>query len=522
MEKTMGNIYGGLIAAIIALPLAIAFGIASGLGAQSGIYGAVFLGFFAALFGGTKTQISGPTGPMTVVAATVIASFSDNLSLVLGVFFLAGIFQILFGLIKLGKLVKFIPYPVISGFMNGIGLIIILLQINVALGVSGESSVVATLWKLPQTFAHTDLTSLILTIGTLAVVFLTPSSITTKVPSPLIALVLFSLVAYVMKLDVVYVSNIPSGLPEFIMPSFDINMFSFMLTSALTLALLGTIDSLLTSIVADSISNDKHDSNKELIGQGIGNTIASLFGGLPGAGATMRTVINIKSGATGRLSGVIHAVILLMILLVFSPLASMIPMPVLAGILIKVGFDILDYRMIRQFKVAPKYDLLVMLVVLGLTLFVDLIIAVGSGVVLASFLIINRLIQESHVNISPFEDIDKKYADRITKDGVRIVNINGPFFFGSTSQIIEDVEKVYDVKNVIIDCSHTSFMDLSAVYALSDSILKIHDLGGTVYLVSGEERKEKLLNLGIEKFLPQDNIVADQETACMLIAQQAG
>jgi SulP family sulfate permease len=163
-----------------------------------------------------------------------------------------------------------------------------------------------------------------------------------------------------------------------------------------------------------------------------------------------------------------------------------------------------------------------MLVVLGLTLFVDLIIAVGSGVVLASFLIINRLIQESHVNISPFEDIDKKYADRITKDGVRIVNINGPFFFGSTSQIIEDVEKVYDVKNVIIDCSHTSFMDLSAVYALSDSILKIHDLGSTVYLVAGEERKDKLLNLGIEKFLPQDNIVADQETACMLIAQQVG
>ena len=193
-------------------------------------------------------------------------------------------------------------------------------------------------------------------------------------------------------------------------------------------------------------------------------------------------------------------------------------MPVLAGILIKVGFDILDYRMLKQFKVAPKYDLLVMAVVLGLTLFVDLIVAVGSGVVLASFLIINRLIQESHVDISG--DIDKKYEDRITKDGVRIVNIRGPFFFGSTSQIIEDVEKVYDVKNVIIDCSHTSFMDLSAVYALSDSILKIHGLGGTVYLVSGKERKEKLLNLGIEKFLPRENIVANQETACMLIAQQ--
>ena len=516
----MGNIYGGLIAAIIALPLAIAFGIASGLGAQAGIYGAIFLGFFAALFGGTKTQISGPTGPMTVVSATVIASFSDNLSLVFGVFFLAGIFQILFGLIKLGKLVKFIPYPVISGFMNGIGLIIIILQINVALGVAGESSVVTTLWKLPQTFSHIDFASLILTAATLAIVFFTPSSISTKVPSPLIALLLFSSVAYIMKLEVAYVSNIPSGLPEFVMPSFDIGILSFMLTSAVTLALLGTIDSLLTSIVADSISKDKHDSNKELIGQGIGNTIASLFGGLPGAGATMRTVINIKSGATGRLSGVVHAVMLLLILLIFAPLASKIPMPVLAGILIKVGLDILDYRMLRQFKVAPKYDLLVMLVVLGLTLFVDLIIAVGSGVVLASFLIINRLIQESHVDISSYEDIDKKYEDRITKDGVRIVNIKGPFFFGSTSQIIEDVEKVYDVKNVIIDCSHTSFMDLSAVYALSDSILKIHGLGSSVYLVAGKERKEKLLNLGIEEFLPQENIVIDQETACRLIAQQ--
>ena len=509
----MGNIYGGIVAAIIALPLAIAFGIASGLGAQAGIYGAIVLGFFAALFGGTKTQISGPTGPMTVVAATVITAFSDNISVVFGVFLLAGIIQIIFGLLKFGKFVKFIPYPVISGFMNGIGTIIIILQLNVIFGAEIESSIINTLVSLPDTFANLDMVSFVLSLVTLAILFLTPSVIAKKIPPTLIALVVLSLGAYYLKLDVAYVSNIPTGLPDFVVPSFDLSLFSFMLTSAITLAILGTIDSLLTSLVADSISKTKHNSNKELIGQGIGNALASFVGGLPGAGATMRTVVNIKSGATSNISGIIHAVILLLILLVFAPLASHIPMPVLAGILIKVGFDIIDHKLLKQLKIAPKQDISVMFVVFALTVFVDLIVAVGSGVVISSFMIINRLMKQSSVDTQDHANIDEEYDDRLTGEGIRVINIRGPFFFGSISRIIDIVDEVYDVQNVVIDCTHISFMDLSAVYALTETIIKIKDSGSTVHIVANGEIEANLIRLGIFEFIKKDELQTSQKKA---------
>lgn len=513
----MGNIYGGIVAAIIALPLAIAFGIASGLGAEAGIYGAVVLGFFAALFGGTKTQISGPTGPMTVVSATVITAFSENISVVFGVFLLAGLFQILFGLLKFGKFVKFIPYPVISGFMNGIGTIIIILQISVIFGSEIKNSIVNTFISLPNILTNIDITSVVLSVGTLVILFLTPKAVAKKVPPTLIALVILSFIAQFMSLDVAYVSNIPTGLPEFVMPSFDLSLLSFMLTSAITLAILGTIDSLLTSLVADSITKTKHDSNKELIGQGIGNSLAAFMGGIPGAGATMRTVVNIKSGASSNISGMIHAVVLLLILLVFAPYASMIPMPVLAGILVKVGLDILDYKMLKQLKIAPKQDVSIMIIVFILTVFVDLIVAVGAGVVLSSFLIINRLLNQSSVDTNIYEDIDDEHDDRITNEGIRIINIRGPFFFGSISRIIDSVDEVYDVKNIVIDCSRTSFMDLSAVYALSEVIVKIKDTGCDVFIVADGEIRSKLLRLGILEFISRQDIQTTQEKAIQRI-----
>ncbi len=509
----MGNIYGGIVAAIIALPLAIAFGITSGLGAAAGIYGAIFLGFLAALFGGTKTQISGPTGPMTVVSASVIAQFSDNHALIFGVFFLAGVFQIALGLLRIGKLIRFIPYPVISGFMTGIGIIIIVLQINVAFGLPTDKSVLGTLGALPSTVMNMDIISLLLTLSTLLMLLLIPKSIDEKLPSPLTALILLSAAAHFLHLDVAYVSNIPRGLPHFTLPEFDTNTLFFMINSALTLALLGAIDSLLTSIVADSMSQDKHNSNKELIGQGIGNTVASLFGGLPGAGATMRTVINIKSGATQKSSGMIHAVFLLMTLFIFAPLAAKIPMPVLAGILIKVGIDILDYKMLKQINIIPKHDLLVMTLVFLLTIFVDLIIAVGAGVVLASFLIINQLVHKSHVDVRDYDGSPHSPDTPISGEDIRIVKINGPFFFGSISPIIKSIEKVCDFKNVIIDCSNVLLMDLSAIYALSDSIFKLNDRGGKTYIVADEKRRQQLLKFGIMDFVPQENILPSQKLA---------
>jgi SulP family sulfate permease len=513
MRIAIGNLYGGIVAAIIALPLAIAFGMASGLGATAGLYGAIFLGFFAAALGGTKTQISGPTGPMTVVVASMVPVFAQNPALIFGTFALAGAIQVFFGLLRLGSLVRYIPYPVISGFMNGIGVIIIVLQLNTALGVAGSSSVIATLLSLPSALMQVNPTALIVALVSLAVVLWTPMRISKIVPSPLIALVLLTLVCQLAEIDVATVSDIPTGLPEFTVPAFSLEQLSFMLTFALTLAVLGSIDSLLTSLVADSVSHDKHDSNRELVGQGIGNTIASFFGGLPGAGATMRTVINIKSGATGRVSGMIHAAVLLLILLALAPLAEYIPLPVLSGILIKVGLDILDYRMLAQLKNAPRHDLAVMVAVFVLTVFVDLIIAVGIGIVLASFLIIHRLAKEAKVDISGIEELAEGTGDRITDEGIRIVNITGAFFFGSTSQIIERVEKVFAVKSVIIDCSRVPFMDLSAVYALSDTVSRLTSAGSQVYLVADEGRKTKLLNLGICDCVDEANILPTQEAA---------
>ncbi|MFT7823710.1 MAG: SulP family inorganic anion transporter [Sulfurimonas sp.] len=516
----MNNILSGLTSSIIALPLAIAFGISSGLGASAGIYGAVFLGFFASLFGGTKTQISGPTGPMTVISASVAAAFGANLSLIFTTFLLAGLFQVALGLLKVGKFVRFIPYPVISGFMNGIGMIIIILQINVALGSEAKSSIIKAIASIPQSLMNISFQSLLLTLVTLAILYLSPRRITEKLPSPLIALVLVSLIAYLLHLDVSYVSDIPTGLPTIGGFGFDPASISFMVISAMTLAVLGTIDSLLTSLVADSLTGDKHDSNKELIGQGLGNMIASLFGGLPGAGATMRTVTNIKSGATGKTSGMVHSVFLLLILLVFAPLASKIPMPVLAGILIKVGMDIFDYKMLKQLKILPKYDVSVMLIVFFLTVFVDLIVAAGIGVVLSAFLIIHRLVQESEVNIAA-EETKENRDDRMVKDGiVRIVNIKGPFFFGSTSYILDKVDKMYDVENVVLDCSSVSFMDLSAIYALSESIEKLKHRDSEVYIVADGKRKEKLIKLGIGKIIHTDDIVDSQLRALRRIKEK--
>ncbi len=517
----MKNILSGLTVSIIALPLAIAFGISSGLGAGAGIYGAIFLGFFASLFGGTKTQISGPTGPMTVISASVIAAFSGNLGMIFTTFLLAGFFQIVLGLLRIGKFVQFIPYPVISGFMNGIGMIIILLQLNIALGLDADSSVIKALAHLPQSIISLNPYALFLTAATLAILYFLPKKITNIIPSPLIALVLLSVVAYLFHLDVSYVNDIPTGLPTFVELGFEIESLSFILVSALTLAVLGTIDSLLTSLVADSLTKDKHDSNRELVGQGIGNMVAALFGGLPGAGATMRTVANIKSGATSTLSGMAHSVFLLLILLVFAPLAGQIPMPVLAGILIKVGFDIFDYKMLKQMKILPKYDVSIMIAVFVLTVFVDLIVAVGVGVVLSAFLIIHRLVKESEVNIAG-EEVDENKDDRIVKEGVvRIVNIKGPFFFGSTSFILDKVDKIYNVENVVLDCSLVSFMDLSAIYALSETIEKLKSSGSEVYIVADEKRKEKLLKLGIGQIINVENIVDSQIRALRAIKENA-
>lgn len=489
--KLKQNLFGGLTAAVIALPLGLAFGVSSGLGATAGIYGAIIVGFFASLFGGTPTQISGPTGPMTVVMAAAAVSLGGDLQLIATTIVLAGLFQILFGVFRIGQFVRYIPYPVISGFMSGIGIIIIILQINPLLGLETDSSIMHILTSLPSKIMDFNSSALMITIATLAIMFFTPSKINKIIPSPLIALFVLSPIAVIMKLDVDTIGHIPSTLPDMIMPSIDWINAKLVVTLAFTLAVLGMIDTLLTSIVADSITGTKHKSNKELIAQGIGNSIAGLFGAIPGAGATMRTVINIKSGGTNRLSGIIHSLVLLMVVLFLAPIASQIPMAVLAGILIKVGIDILDYRFIRVWRQSPKYDLIVMLVVFFVTVFIDLITAVGVGIVLSSLLIAYRMTRETKITVTDKNDRLKYDLD----DDTRLLIINGAFFFGSSTAFEKGVSKALDTKKFIIDISRIPFIDLTAIFTLKDLVARLKKRGIQVYIVATQKEQKQLLSL---------------------------
>lgn len=504
-----GDISGGLTAGIVALPISLAFGLASGLGASAGLYGAIFLSFVAALFGGTKTQISGPTGPMTVVIASVVLVLEKDMSLIVGVFVLTGVFQIVFGLLKVGKFVKFIPYPVISGFMNGVGLIIIILQIAPLLGNEGQANTIGAILSLGSVLGSINIQSAILGVSSLAIIYLVPKKISAIIPSPLLALILLTLVSIGLNFDVKTIGEIPSSLPSLVMPNLlDFSKISLMVSYAAMLALLGSIDSLLTSLVADSITKTKHNSNRELFGQGLGNIVAGFFGGIVGAGATMRTVTNIKTGGTSRLSGVVSSLFLVLMVLVLGGFVSKIPLAVLSGILIKVGLDILDYRLLKNIKHAPLHDLSVMILVFSLTVFVDLTFAVGIGIVASSLLLVYRISKEANVKLE-----DEEAGLDITKNGVRVISINGAFFFGSTSQIIERASDLIDLNVLVIDISNVPFIDLSASYALEEMIQNQTKKEIVVYLILNQKQRQERALQPIIKLLGKEKIYLSRKEA---------
>lgn len=509
-----GDIFGGITAAVIALPLALAFGVASGAGAVAGLYGAVALGFMASLFGGTPSQISGPTGPMTVVVASAVVIFNNDVSAVMGVVCLTGIFQIVFGFCKIGKYVRYIPYPVISGFMSGIGMIIMILQINPFLGVAGFGSVPATLAHLPQTLSGMNMQALMIAGVTLGIVFLWPKKLTRIIPSPLVALVLVTWLSIALNLDIRTIGDIPATLPEIRIPGFDPSRLRQIVTLGFTLALLGSIDTLLTSLVADSITRTRHNPNRELIGQGVGNTLAAFIGGIPGAGATMRTVVNIKSGGQTRLSGMLHAVFLLAIMLFFAPLASRIPLALLAGILMKVGIDILDYKFLKIIKNVPKNDLIIMITVFVLTVFVDLIMAVGVGIVLASLLIVHRISRQADVQLSYHKDHDTHLENR----EIRVLDIDGAFFFGSAAIFEDKVHQILDTRCLVINCLNVPFMDISAIFALQEMVLKLTAGQVETRLVVDKTHLENILRVDKDGVFDRNSFYPSLEQAVRSIS----
>ncbi|MDA0305498.1 MAG: SulP family inorganic anion transporter [Proteobacteria bacterium] len=508
-DNIRGDIFGGLTAAVVALPLALAFGVASGAGPVSGLYGAIIVGFFAAIFGGTPSQVSGPTGPMTVVMAVIIARYIDQPAMAFSVVVMGGMFQIMFGALRLGRYINLVPFPVVSGFMTGIGCIIIVLQLAPFLGLSHPGAgVVSSLAHLPGDIAAVNWQAALIAAVTLGIVCFMPDTLNRILPSPLVALVVGTVFVWALLPDVPVIGAIPMGLPEPRMPVFNWQALVDMTGSALVLALLGSIDSLLTSLVADGVTRTHHESDRELVGQGIGNMLAGLFGAIPGAGATMRTVVNVRAGGRTPISGATHALVLLAIVLGLGPLASKIPHAVLAGILIKVGFDIIDWGYLKRLPHAPKAGVVIMLVVLGLTVFVDLIVAVSVGIVAASLLFVKRMTDLQLKNVRsgadglPYDKPEKEILDRHA-DEIMIYHISGPMNFGAAKGISKQIIVSTDFKVLILDLTDVTFIDTSASMAIEEIFVNASGLGLEVILIgiSGGV-KETLERLGVTKVIP--------------------
>ncbi|WP_298779270.1 SulP family inorganic anion transporter [uncultured Polaribacter sp.] len=592
-----GDAFGGITAGIVALPLALAFGVSSGLGPSAGLYGAIFISFFAALFGGTNTQISGPTAPMTAVSMVVIAGIiasndgdvSKALPAILTVFLLAGLFQIGLGLIGLGKYIRYIPYPVVSGFMTAIGVIILLTQVLPSLGyypkedveyvqkfkpqaeevilenilkeeagegilvlenfketisraekitskdILKESQILAAketsgalgaLKAFPRAIQKINWLELLLALGTILIIY-GFKRITTKVPSTLVALVVMSGIAFGFDLPYKAIQEIPSGIPQIkwaIFSDFSLNSITPYIFTALTLSLLGAIDSLLTSVVADNMTKTKHKPNRELVGQGIGNSIAALFGGIPGAGATIRTVVNINAGGKTKLSGMIAGVMLLIIMLGLGPVASKIPAAVLAGILITVGIGVMDYKGLKAIPTLPKdiklgpiklsSEVLIMMVVLLLSTFWNLVYAVGIGLVIASLMFMKKIgdltAERSDVKTLKEEAwADESGFPKNLIEEVFIKHIKGPLFFGSTSDFQALSQQIPDsAKTVIMRLGRMQYMDQSGLYAMEDMLQDLKTKNVDVLFVNLLKQPRYMMERIdiIPDFIPKEHI----------------
>jgi SulP family sulfate permease len=529
-QHLKGDIFGGLTAAVIALPLALAFGVSSGAGAIAGVYGAIFVGFFAALFGGTATQISGPTGPMSVVMALVftqlIGSHPDTgLVLAFTCVILAGLFQILFGLLKLGKYFVMVPYPVISGFMTGIGIIIILLQISPLLGSAGDSNALAALMNIPNALSQQNTLATVLGVITLLFMIYWPEKWTKIIPAPLFALITLTVISatFFSQQGISVIGEIPTGFPSLSMPSLSLESLSQVSYFAFLLAVLGAIDSLLTSMVADTLTETHHDSDKELIGQGIANTIAGFFGALPGAGATMRTAINIRAGGKTALSGIIHSITLLIVILWAGDYAQYIPHTVLAGMLIKVGLDIIDWRFIFQIKKVGLFSATLMLLVLLLTVFVDLITAVLVGMFIANLVTLDRLthiqldnitfkrgdellseiscetmievnseMTSNETNSALTDDIQNKLSKSLAN--TLLLEIDGPVSFAVSRELSRRFTENLAFTTLVIDLSNAKLIGTTTAIMITDLIDRTKSKDKTVLVITGNEKINQSLD----------------------------
>lgn len=492
-----GDFTGGLTAAIIALPMALAFGLQCNPDhPEIGLYTAIFLAIIASLVAGTKTLISDPTGPMTIIAAGVIASAGgaeSGLSTIIVSFAFAGIFQILFGIIKVAQYVKYISYPVLSGFMGGIGIIIILFQWNSFFGDPPRKEIFDIIGHLPDPIIHHHWSAMILGLSTLGLIYIIPI-ISKKLPAGLIALIIGTLISFFIDptwgadWEFEIIGRIPDNLPTFKLEvlDFEWSNLSIAIVSGLTLAGLGTIDTLLTSVVADNLTKTKHNGNRELIGQGLGNFVTALFGGIPGAGSTTGTVANINSNGTTNLSGIFKGIFLLIVLLGLGQFLDVVPKPVLSALLISVGIGIIDFKGMKRLISLKNSDSLVLILVILLTIFANLLVAVGVGMVLSSFFFMQRMgeIVDQQSKQGNISDMERKLKiPESIKDRIFEYELDGPLFYGFSDQFKEQAEAIVGKDAVIINMSSVPYIDASGIYVLEEVIQHFKDKNIEVVLV---------------------------------------
>ena len=539
LKHAKGDLFGGVTAAVIALPMALAFGVASGAGAEAGLYGAVLIGLFAALFGGTPTLISEPTGPMTVVFTAVIATMmaanpEQGMAMAFTTVMLTGVFQVLFGALKLGRYVTMMPYTVISGFMSGIGFILIIIQLPPLLGyASPPGGVLGSLAAIPGFVANIKPAEASLGLLSLAILLLMPKHLRRFVPPQLLALVAGTLLA-IFVLPQLFsgetyraIGSVPGGLPTLQIPTFSTGQWQIIVIDALVLALLGSIDALLTSVIADSLTRTQHNSDKELMGQGLGNLASGLFGGLPGAGATMGTVVNIQTGGRTALSGLTRALILAVVVFGASALVEPIPKAVLAGIAIKVGLDIVDWGFLRRAHKVSIRGALIMYGVIAMTVFVDLITAVGIGLFVANVLTIRRLadLQSEGVRVlglpgsedgleCPNATPEEVRILRDPSNGVVMLCLSGPLIFGAAKAVTRQQHDLMAARSLIVDLTEVPHIGVTTSLAVETVVREAVTHGCRVYFAGIHEQPRKRLgNLGLARIIPAENWIETRSVA---------
>lgn len=518
LKTIKGDIFGGIIASIIALPQALAFGVACGMGASAGVWGAIILSLIVGILGCNLPFVSGPTGPTAIVTALIVASVSGNIANVIPILVLAAFFQIIIAMTEIPRMIKYVPYPVISGFLTGIGLVIIILQISPILGGETYSSTITALINLPKLFANINIHSLTLGLITLLLLFFAPKLIFKYIPSQLVILGFMTGVAYYFGFDVEKISQVSFSIPHAYIPVFTIESIMRDIPIALTLAFIATSESLLTGIIMDSLTKVKHNSKRLVASQGIGNMFCALTGSMYGSAATMRSVAAIKIGGKTRLCAILSAVFLLIALLKLSNLIAQIPICVLAAILIKIGADILDLKVIKVLKYAPKDDLYVLITVLGLTVFYNLVFALGIGIVLSALLYAKRIADNTNIKANKYRPEDytpfETKVERKSGYKIRILHIDGQFFFGSITQIVSHFDTILETEYIILNYSSNSELDMSAIFALEDIIVRLNAQNIKLFLVIPNEKVYNQINkLDVISKIGKVSLYSDEKDA---------